>query len=93
MEKIWMTTAEVQVEPGDMPSGDTLGFVRVTMWAESEKDLLQKLGAYLATYRWTLISTDRTQEVDPSLDYGEELNQMIDETLQDRNAIGFRNVL
>ena len=87
MNKIWMTTAEVQVEPGDMPSGDTLGFMRVTMWAASRKDFLQKLEAYLAKYRWTLISTNRTQEVDPSLDYGDEVNKMIEETLQDQNAV------
>jgi hypothetical protein len=87
MEKVWMTTAEIQVEPGDMPSGDTLGFMRVTMWASSGEDFLQKLEAYLAKYKWKLLSTDRTQAVDPSWHYDDETNQMIDETLQDRNAV------
>lgn len=82
-----MTTAEVQVEPGDMSSGDTLGFMRVTMWASSGEDFLRKLEAYLAQYRWKLLSTEKTQVVDPSSDYGEEVNQMIDETLQDRSAV------
>jgi hypothetical protein len=87
MEKIWITTAEVQVEPGDMPSGDTLGFMRVTMWASSREDFLQKLEAYLAKYKWKLLSTDRTEVADTSSDYGDEENQMIDETLKDRNAV------
>jgi len=87
MEKIWITTAEVQVEPGDMPSGDTLGFMRVTMWASSREDFLQKLEAYLAKYKWKLLSTDKTEVTDPSSDYGDEVNQMIDETLKNRNAV------
>jgi len=70
-----------------MPSGDTLGFMRVTMWASSHDDLHQKLSAYLAKYQWRLISIDRTAVIDSSFDYGDEVNQMIDETLRDQNAI------
>jgi len=87
MENVWITTAEIQVQPGDMPSGDTLGFMRVTMWASSHDDLHQKLSAYLAKYQWRLISIDRTAVIDSSFDYGDEVNQMIDETLRDQNAI------
>ena len=82
-----MTTAEVQVEPGDMPSGDTLGFMRVTMWASSREDFLRKLEAYLVKYKWKLLSTDKIVVADPSSDYGDEVNQMIDETLKDQNAV------
>ncbi|HVZ82079.1 MAG TPA: hypothetical protein VG893_00275 [Terracidiphilus sp.] len=88
MEKLWITTAEVEVEPGDMPSGDTLGFMRITMWALSPEDLTQKLEVYLGKYRWKLISMENAAEVDPSRDYGDEENQMIDEALRDRNSIG-----
>jgi hypothetical protein len=87
MEKVWIATAEVQVEPGDMPSGDILGFMKITMWASSRDDLLHKLTAYFARYRWKLISIDKIEEVDSSSDYGDEVNLMIDETLQDQNAI------
>jgi hypothetical protein len=88
MENVWITTAEVQVEPGDMPSGDTLGFMRVAMWASSDEDFSRKLKSYLAKYRWKLLSMDKTGVADPSLDYGDEVNQMIDETLRDHDAIG-----
>ena len=87
MEKVWITTAEIQVEPGDMPSGDTLGFMRITVWASSHEEFRQRLTAYLAKYKWKLLSMDKTQVVDPSLDYGDEVNQMIDETLRDQNAV------
>ena len=87
MENVWITTAEIQVQPEDMPSGDTLGFMRITMWASSCDDFYQKLTAYLAKYQWKLISLDKTAIVDRSFDYGDEVNQMIEETLQDQNSV------
>ena len=87
MENIWITTAEIGVEPGDMPSGDTLGFMKVTMWASSREDFATKLSAYLSKYKWKLLSIENTDVVDPSRDYGDEVNQMIDETLQDHIAV------
>ena len=87
MDAVWITTAEVQVEPGDMPSGDTLGFMKITMWAASQEALLKKLETYLSKYRWKLLSVANTEPVDSSRDYGDEVNQMIDETLDDCNAV------
>ena len=87
MDKVWITTAEVEVAPGDMPSGDTLGFMRITMYASSYEAFYQRLNAYLAQYSWKLLSMENTELVDPSVDYGDEVNQMIDETLQDKNTI------
>ena len=87
MDKVWITTAEIEVEPGDMPSGDTLGFMRITMWASSHEEFCQKLKAYLARYSWKLLSMEKTGVIDPVVNYGDEVNQMIDETLQDQNAI------
>lgn len=87
MENLWITTAEVAVEPGDMPSGDTLGFMRIIMWAASHEDFIQKLRAYLAEYQWKLLSMENTEVVDPSKNYGDEVNQMIEEASQDQNAV------
>jgi hypothetical protein len=42
MPAIWITNAEVRVEPGDMPSGDVLGFMKITMWASSEAEFLER---------------------------------------------------
>jgi len=87
VEKVWITTAEIAVEPGDIPSGNTLGFMKITMWASSHEEFLQRLTEYLTKYRWKLISLDKTEVVDPSHDYGDEVNQMIDETLKDQKTV------
>jgi hypothetical protein len=57
------------------------------MWASSREDFVQKLRAYLAEYQWKLFSLENTAIVDPSTDYGDEVNQMIEEALQDQNAV------
>jgi hypothetical protein len=87
MENVWMTIAEIAVEPRDMASGNTIGFVRITMWASSREEFVQKLEAYLAEYRWKLLSMEQTAVIDQSKDYGDEVNQMIDESAGDHNAI------
>jgi hypothetical protein len=87
MQTVWVTTAEVRVEPGDMPSDQVLGFMKITMWASSETEFIERLRTYLARYKWELISAENTAQVDPNHDYGDELNQMIDETLANDNFI------
>jgi hypothetical protein len=87
LERVWITTAEVKVQPGDMSSGDCLGFMKIIMWAASQEDFVRKLETYLARYQWVLLSVEDTSVVDSSRDYGDEVNQMIEEALQDHNAI------
>lgn len=87
MQTIWITNAEVRVEPGDMPSGDVLGFMKIMMWASSEDEFLERIRAYLKKYRWELLSTEETVQVDPARDYGDEINKMIDETLKNENFV------
>jgi hypothetical protein len=57
------------------------------MWAPSPEVFQQRLTEYLSKYQWKLLSLEKTEVVDPSHDYGDEVNQMIDETLQDQNAV------
>jgi hypothetical protein len=88
MKTIWITNAEVRVEPGDMPSGDVLGFMRITMCESSESEFLAKVHAYLEKYRWELLSTQETASVDPSRDYGDEINKIIDEISGNEDFVG-----
>ncbi len=83
-----MVTAEVRVEPGDMPSGDVLGFMKIAMWASSEPEFLDKVRAYLAKYQWELMSFEKTTAIDPDRDYGDEVNQVIDEIRENENHVG-----
>jgi hypothetical protein len=84
---IWITNAEVRVQPGDMPSGDTLGFMKITMWAASRQDFEERVSAYFKKYQWDLLSADHSFQVDPDADYGDEVNQMIDETAENENFV------
>jgi hypothetical protein len=87
MAQVWITKAEVRAQPGDVPSGDTLGFMQITMWASSEQEFLERVRAYFDKYQWELLSTQNTLRVDPNHDYGEEINQMMDETSEDENFV------
>jgi len=87
MEEIWKVVAEVLIEPGDMPSGATKGFLTVTTWADSLETARQKLSRYLESYKWYLISIEDAQPIDESLDYGEEIEDMIAKTENNPDAI------
>ena len=86
-EAIWIATAEVRVEPGDVPSGNTLGFMKITMWAASEQDFLERVRAYFKKYQWDLLSIDHTFQIDPDADYGDEVNRMVDETSENESFV------
>jgi hypothetical protein len=38
MQRLWVITAEILVEPGDLPSGETKGFANIVTWADSPKN-------------------------------------------------------
>ena len=61
--------------------------MKISMWASSEPDLRIRLKSYLSKYSWKLISIEDAKVADPSRDYGDEVNGMIDETLRDHKAI------
>jgi hypothetical protein len=48
METIWMTTCEVLVEPGDLPSGSTKAFANITTWADSRDMARDKISPQTA---------------------------------------------
>ena len=88
MLKMWMTTAEVGVNPGDMPSGCVLGFMNIAMWAPSESEFVDRVRAYLAKYQWNLLSVENTHTIEPDRDYGDEANAIIDEIRENENFVG-----
>jgi len=86
-EAIWMAVCEVLVEPGDLPSGSTKAFVRVTTWADSVETLKEKVSRYLSSYEWNLISIEAASPIDESRDYSEEIADMIARTRDNAKAI------
>jgi hypothetical protein len=87
MKTIWLVTSEILVQPGDMPSGSTKGFVNITTWADSVETVREKLSRYLETFKWHLISIEKAQPIDESHDYGNEIEDMLERTRSNPDAI------
>ena len=88
MERIWKLVAEVLVEPGDMPSGLTKGFMNVTTWAESPDSARDKLEKYIERFNWHVISIEDARPVADDGEYvDEQMQDMIDRTRTNPNAI------
>jgi hypothetical protein len=87
MNQMWIATVEAELQPEDVSSGNRLGFMRITMWASSREEFLQKVDHYFGEYNWKIISIDNVEAVEFSRDYGDEINQMIDETSQNRDWV------
>jgi hypothetical protein len=87
MQEIWRVVAEVLVEPGDVPSGDTKGFLIVTTWADSLDTAQEKLSRYLESFKWHLISIEDAHPIDENQDYGEEIAEMIERARNNPDAI------
>jgi len=85
--EIWKVLAEILVEPGDMPSGSTKGFMNVITWADSADQAKQKLARYLESFKWHLIDIEDAQPIDEDVDYGEEIETMINKTRSNPEAI------
>jgi hypothetical protein len=87
MQEIWRIVAEILVEPGDTASGSTKGFMNITTWADSAEAASAKIADYLGTFKWRVISIEDASRIDENQDYGEQIEDMIDRTRSDPNAI------
>lgn len=87
MEQIWKLVAEVLVKPGDMPSGFTRGFMNVMTWAESAESAGEKLARYIERFNWHVISIEDACAVTEGQEYGEQVEEMIERTRGNREAI------
>lgn len=87
MNTIWLVTSEILVEPGDVPSGSTKGFMNITTWADSIETIKEKLSRYLETFKWHLVSIEKAHPIDESHDYGDEIERMLERTRSNPDAI------
>lgn len=87
MKIIWLVTSEILMQPGDMPSGSTKGFMNITTWADSAENAKEKISRYLETFQWHLLSIEMAQPVDEARDYGEEIEDMLERTRTNLDAI------
>jgi len=89
MERLWIATCEISVEPGDLPSGLILAFSNIVTWGESSEEVRKKIQIDLDRFQWVLIGCERIELVDKRKDYGDELNDLIDQAEGNPNAILF----
>ena len=90
VDRLCVILAEVDVEPGDLDldPGYTRGFMNIVTWAGSELPVSEKIAAYLATFRWKLLSTqDLTCTVSEGVSPGSELEKLIERARGNPNAI------
>ena len=88
MERIWKLVAEVLVEPGDMPSGLTKGFMNVTTWADSAESAREKLARYIERFNWHVMGIEDARAVADGDEYDDEqMEDMIARTRTNRSAI------
>jgi hypothetical protein len=87
MERIWKLVAEILMEPGDIPSGLTKGFMNVTTWADSAELATEKLTRYIEGFNWHVISIEDVRPIADNEEYGEQMEDMIARTRTNRDAI------
>jgi hypothetical protein len=59
----------------------------VTMWGDTEDSLRDRLAQCLESYRWYLISIEKADPIDESVEYPEETVDMINRTRDNPEAI------
>ncbi len=84
---IWLAVCEISTEPGDLPSGATKAFARISTWASSEQELREKVSRYLQSFTWELLSVEAAKPIDEEASYDDETADMVRRTRENEEAI------
>jgi hypothetical protein len=87
MKTLWIAHCEIRFRPGYLQSGLTLGFSNVVTWGETRPEVQEKIRNYLSSFKWELLDCEKIDPVRDGGDYGEELNDLIDQGTENPNAI------
>ena len=79
MQELWVITAEIVVECGDLASGDTNAFVNVVTWADCASQAEQKLSECLESYRWHLVGIEAAHQFDEDSCYSDEVLDIVEQ--------------
>jgi hypothetical protein len=86
-DALWIVMCEVAMEKGDVPDGDTIGFMNIVTWAHTADSAREKIVNYFRTFRWELVSVERSNPVDEDATYSEEITDMIERARGNKMAI------
>ncbi len=89
MEEIWELRAEVEMTSGhpDLEPEYARGFMNIVTWATSAQAAEEKVQQYLDTVHLKLLRVDEATLVDPSLTYGDVMQDAIARTQSNPDAI------
>jgi hypothetical protein len=86
---IWIGTIEISFTDPEAPSGakPEPAFTVVTTWASSPEEYGQKCKRMLESYGWNLLGVDKAEPVPEDGEYSEEVEDMLERTRNNPNAI------
>jgi hypothetical protein len=87
MKAIWLVLTEIVAQTGDPPRVSEVGFMNVTTWAESKEAAGRKIGQYLESCGWHLVSVEEANVVEDEGVYGDDVADMIQRTRCNPKAI------
>ena len=88
MRQIWKLVVEILVQPGDMRSGLTKGFMNVTTWADSAESASERVANYIRRFNWHIIGIEDARPVADNEEFDDEqMEDMITRTRTDPKAI------
>lgn len=82
-----MVCIERIVQTGDNSSPSGIGFMNITTWADSRDTAVSKIGEYLESRGWHLVSVERAHVVNEDGECGEVELDQIERTRNNPDAI------
>jgi hypothetical protein len=91
--EIWIGTIEISWSEEKTPTVFQPAFTVVTTWAASPEEFREKCVRMLTSYGWKLLDVERANPVAESGEFSEEVEDMLERTKDNPNAIYLRHVL
>jgi hypothetical protein len=87
--EIWVGVVEISYSEDNAPSVFKHAFIVITTWASNSEEFHEKCIRMLESYGWKLIDVDQANPVIDSDAYNEEVEEMLERTRSNPNAIIF----
>jgi hypothetical protein len=85
--EIWIGTIEVYFEDPETPNVWKPAFTTITTWAYDLEEFNRKCNRMLESHGWKLLGIDRAKPVSDDDKFSEEVEDMLERTKSNPNAI------
>jgi hypothetical protein len=86
---IWIGTVEISYAKENAPTAFRPAFTVITTWASNADEYREKCIRMLESYGWVLIGVERSNPLPDNVAFGEEVENMLERTRTNPNAIIF----